>query len=80
MVDFFPYFMTWQLHRLTGETSDVFLEYIQRNLPEGVSMSVEHTALEEIPEYLEIPPQAKAFLAEQKTISSSRETATSSLP
>lgn len=25
---------------ITGTTSDVFLEYIQRNLPEGVSMSV----------------------------------------
>lgn len=31
-----------QVHvkEITGTTADVFLEYIQRNLPEGVSMSV----------------------------------------
>ena len=26
--------------RLTGSTADTFLEYIQRNLPEGVAMKV----------------------------------------
>ncbi|EDO31212.1 predicted protein, partial [Nematostella vectensis] len=45
-----------QLKNLTCNTADVFLEYIQRNLPEGVSMSVEQTALEPMPEYLQ-PPQ-----------------------
>ena len=29
-----------QVKQITGTTSDVFLEYIQRNLPEGVTMSV----------------------------------------
>lgn len=29
-----------QVKQLTGTTADIFLEYIQRNLPEGVSMSV----------------------------------------
>ena len=29
-----------QIKQITGTTADVFLEYIQRNLPEGVSMSV----------------------------------------
>ena len=29
-----------QVKQITGTTADVFLEYIQRNLPEGVSMSV----------------------------------------
>lgn len=37
---------------MTGETADIFLEYVQRNLPEGVSMSVETTELEMIPEFL----------------------------
>jgi len=29
-----------QVERLTGSTADTFLEYIQRNLPEGVAMKV----------------------------------------
>ena len=29
-----------QIKKITGTTADVFLEYIQRNLPEGVTMSV----------------------------------------
>jgi len=41
-----------QLRQLTGDTADIFLEYVQRNLPEGVSMSVETTELEMIPEFL----------------------------
>ncbi|KAL1131651.1 hypothetical protein AAG570_011264 [Ranatra chinensis] len=34
------YFGYMQFYKLTGSTSDTFLEYIQRNLPEGVSMIV----------------------------------------
>ncbi|KAK3749476.1 hypothetical protein QZH41_013456, partial [Actinostola sp. cb2023] len=55
-----------QLRNLTSDTSDVFLEYVQRNLPEGVSMSVEHTALESLPGYLQPPPQALEFLQKQR--------------
>lgn len=29
-----------QIKHITGTTADVYLEYIQRNLPEGISMSV----------------------------------------
>ena len=29
-----------QVKQITGTTADVFLEYTQRNLPEGVTMSV----------------------------------------
>lgn len=29
-----------QAKEITGTTADIFLEYIQRNLPEGVSMTV----------------------------------------
>ena len=32
--------MDFQLKRLTGSTASVFLEYLQRNLPEGVAMKV----------------------------------------
>lgn len=31
--------------KLTGSTADTFLEYIQRNLPEGVSMKVTKVSL-----------------------------------
>jgi len=41
-----------QVRELTGDSADIFLEYIQRNIPEGVSMSVEQTELEPIPEYI----------------------------
>jgi len=27
-------------HNLTGSTADTFMEYVQRNLPEGVAMKV----------------------------------------
>ena len=29
-----------QLKHLTGSTADVFLEYVERNLPEGVALKV----------------------------------------
>ncbi|KAK3911941.1 putative 28S ribosomal protein S10, mitochondrial [Frankliniella fusca] len=45
-----------QLERLTGSTADTFLEYIQRNLPEGVSMRVCRVRMEKIPEHLLTPP------------------------
>jgi len=57
-----------QIKNVTGDTADTFLEYIQRNIPEGVSMSVEQTALESLPEFFELPPQAQAFLDEQKDV------------
>ena len=44
-----------QLNKLTGDTADVFLEYIQRNLPEGVSMNVEQTEVVDVPEYIRPP-------------------------
>ena len=33
--------MTLQITRITGRPADIFLEYIQRNLPEGVNMIVQ---------------------------------------
>jgi small subunit ribosomal protein S10 len=34
------YFRFLNFLKLTGSTADTFLEYIQRNLPEGVAMKV----------------------------------------
>ncbi|XP_004424505.1 PREDICTED: 28S ribosomal protein S10, mitochondrial isoform X1 [Ceratotherium simum simum] len=44
-----------ELERLTGSTADVYLEYIQRNLPEGVAMEVTKTKLERLPEHIKEP-------------------------
>ena len=55
-----------QVRNVTGNTADTFLEYIQRNIPEGVSMSAEQTSLESVPEFFELPPQAQAFRDEKK--------------
>ncbi|XP_050429940.1 28S ribosomal protein S10, mitochondrial [Adelges cooleyi] len=45
---------TWfrfiHFHRLTGSTADTFLEYTQRNLPEGVALKVTKVSLEDLPE------------------------------
>lgn len=35
-------------HKLTGSTADTFLEYIQRNLPEGVAMKVTKVLLKDL--------------------------------
>ncbi|KAL0125230.1 hypothetical protein PUN28_004395 [Cardiocondyla obscurior] len=36
--------------KLTGSTADTFLEYLQRNLPEGVAMKVTKIEIEKLPE------------------------------
>uniref|UniRef100_A0A0V0G804 Small ribosomal subunit protein uS10m n=1 Tax=Triatoma dimidiata TaxID=72491 RepID=A0A0V0G804_TRIDM len=51
------YFSFMQLHKLTGSTTNTFLEYIQRNLPEGVALKVAKVALEKFPDHIkQIPP------------------------
>nr|CAB3263991.1 28S ribosomal protein S10, mitochondrial-like [Phallusia mammillata] len=42
-----------QLKRLTGSTAQVYLEYIQRNLPAGVAMHVHKWELERIPAHIQ---------------------------
>ncbi|XP_039289054.1 28S ribosomal protein S10, mitochondrial [Nilaparvata lugens] len=49
------YYKFMQFLRMTGSTADTFLEYIQRNLPEGVAMKVTRVSLERIPEHLQQP-------------------------
>ncbi|XP_030201804.1 small ribosomal subunit protein uS10m isoform X2 [Gadus morhua] len=41
-----------ELFRLTGSTAQVYLEYIQRNLPEGVAMEVSKIAVAKVPEHI----------------------------
>lgn len=51
------YFRVIKLKHLTGSTADVFLEYIERNLPEGVAMQVKKCAIERMAEHLTKPPE-----------------------
>ncbi|XP_051976715.1 probable 28S ribosomal protein S10, mitochondrial [Xyrauchen texanus] len=44
-----------QICRITGSSARVYLEYIQRNLPEGVAMEITKTAIEKIPEHIQTP-------------------------
>jgi small subunit ribosomal protein S10 len=45
------------LHKLTGSTADTFLEYIERNLPEGVGLKVTKFEVMKVPEFL-VPPNS----------------------
>ncbi|XP_028997172.1 probable 28S ribosomal protein S10, mitochondrial [Betta splendens] len=44
-----------ELSHLTGCTAHVYLEYIQRNLPEGVAMEVTKTTMEKVPDHIHEP-------------------------
>ncbi|KAI3364271.1 hypothetical protein L3Q82_011076, partial [Scortum barcoo] len=41
-----------ELSHVTGCTAQVYLEYIQRNLPEGVAMEVTKTTMEKVPDHI----------------------------
>ncbi|CAL8315859.1 unnamed protein product [Lota lota] len=41
-----------ELFRVTGSTAQVYLEYIQRNLPEGVAMEVSKIVMAKVPEHI----------------------------
>ncbi|NWY39529.1 RT10 protein, partial [Sylvia atricapilla] len=49
------HYMCLELKYLTGSTAAVYLEYVQRNLPEGVAMEVKKTKIEKIPEHIQKP-------------------------
>lgn len=49
------HFRCIEISRVTGSTAQVYLEYIQRNLPEGVAMEVTKAAIEKIPEHIQKP-------------------------
>ncbi len=40
-------------HKLTSSTADTFLEYIERNIPEGVGLKVTRVEAKAIPDYLQ---------------------------
>ncbi|XP_064622753.1 small ribosomal subunit protein uS10m-like [Lineus longissimus] len=56
------HFKIFNIKNITGSTADTFLEYIQRNLPEGVSMKVTKHRIERLPEHIK-PPTAEPELA-----------------
>ncbi|XP_005483116.1 small ribosomal subunit protein uS10m isoform X3 [Zonotrichia leucophrys gambelii] len=49
------HYMCLELKYLTSSTAAVYLEYVQRNLPEGVAMEVKKTKIEKIPEHIQKP-------------------------
>ncbi|VDD74537.1 unnamed protein product [Mesocestoides corti] len=53
--EFRTYVKTFTIPHLTGCTASVFLEYIQRNLPAGVHMTVIQHRVEPLPEALQRP-------------------------
>lgn len=55
------YYRYLDFFKLTGSTADTFLEYIQRNLPEGVAMKATKVELQTLPESVEqaSPPNNK---------------------
>ncbi|XP_040921099.1 probable 28S ribosomal protein S10, mitochondrial [Toxotes jaculatrix] len=54
-----------ELSHLTGCTAQAYLEYIQRNLPEGVAMEVTKTAMEKVPDHI-LEPMWKDNPADDK--------------
>jgi len=54
----FYHFLT--LKHLTGSTADTYLEYVQRNLPEGVSMKVVRHEVRPFPENLTAPSSSES--------------------
>ncbi|XP_076655594.1 mitochondrial ribosomal protein S10 [Halictus rubicundus] len=53
------YFRYLDFFRLTGSTADTFLEYLQRNLPEGVAMKATRVELQTLPESIEQAPRTE---------------------
>ncbi|CAM4782630.1 unnamed protein product [Rotaria magnacalcarata] len=49
------YYKKFNFKHITGSTADTFLEYVQRNLPEGIMMIVERVRLEPFRDNL-VPP------------------------
>lgn len=45
-----------QFHKLTGSTLDTFLEYIERNLPEGVGLKATKIEIQSLPDHLKTKP------------------------
>ncbi|CAF4357641.1 unnamed protein product, partial [Rotaria sp. Silwood2] len=61
-----------QFKHLTGSTADTFLEYVQRNLPEGVMMIVERIRLEPFRDNL-VPPSSSLSSSSSSTTTTTSE-------
>ncbi|KAI5645628.1 ribosomal protein s10p/S20e domain-containing protein [Phthorimaea operculella] len=53
------YFRFIHLQRLTGSTAETYLEYIERNLPEGCALKVTKIECNKLPEYVTAPPTSE---------------------
>lgn len=53
--DFRTYYRSMQFKHLTGSTASTFLEYIERNLPEGTALKVIKERAEPMPGHLNDP-------------------------
>ncbi|ELT99519.1 hypothetical protein CAPTEDRAFT_172568 [Capitella teleta] len=51
------HFRNIELKRLTGSTADTFLEYIERNLPEGMALKVTKHRIEPLPPHIRPAPK-----------------------
>ncbi|KAJ3658653.1 hypothetical protein Zmor_010380 [Zophobas morio] len=49
------YFSFIQYKHVTGSTADTLLEYVERNLPEGVALKATKVELQALPEHLKSP-------------------------
>ncbi|XP_045780814.1 28S ribosomal protein S10, mitochondrial [Maniola jurtina] len=53
------YFRFIHLQRLTGSTCDTYLEYIERNLPEGCALKVTKIECQALPDHITPPVKEK---------------------
>jgi len=60
------YYRFMEFLRLTGSTADTFLEYIERNLPEGVHMKVTKFEIQRMPSHLVPPSKTEETLNEEE--------------
>lgn len=47
------YYRFMNFHNLTQSTLETYLEYIERNLPEGTAMKATKVELQKLPEHLQ---------------------------
>lgn len=50
------YYRYIDVAKITGSTANTYLEYIERNLPEGVAMKVTKVEIRQLPESIRTPP------------------------
>ncbi|VEN62339.1 unnamed protein product [Callosobruchus maculatus] len=63
------YYSFVQYKHLTGSTADTLLEYIERNLPEGVALKATKVELKEIPDYITPPSSPPKEMEKQLNLS-----------